>query len=71
MSNWKASMPSSKPDEGKTHIVVAMKREGRSELYGQVPSDQAAFVMALAQMSYPRFLQVKAAIDSATLPTQP
>jgi hypothetical protein len=66
MSEWKASMPRTAPAAGKVHIVVALKGMSRSELSGELPADQARAALMLAQVSYARFLALKAAMDGVT-----
>lgn len=63
MNDWKASMPRNAPTDGKVHIVLGLKGKSRMELAGELPADQAFAAMMLAQVSYERFLALKAAMD--------
>ena len=65
MRQWKTSMPQTDPADGRVHIVVSMKGNGRSrsEVSGELPSDQARAVRMLAMVSYDKFLKLKAAMD--------
>jgi hypothetical protein len=63
MSKWKTPMPRTAPQDGKVHIVVALKSASRCELAGELPADQARAVLMLAQVSHARFLELKAAMD--------
>lgn len=61
MTRWKVPMPATKPDEGKTHVVIASGRRGgsRLEFVGQLDDEQVRKIWEIALPAMKKSLEQK------------
>lgn len=60
---WKATMPRTAPAPGKSHVVLSVKGEGRTELVGELDNAQASVLMLIAMMKTEKVQTIREVLE--------